>query len=309
MFFSDQQITEIDQTLAKYLEMATPHRETLINDLIETGTWRQAAYGSLIAAPSSVQDDHYRGTIHGWERGTFCLDAHYRGTPRKTTVTLAALPAHTPDVKMNCLVLEIAKHDQENASDFFARIIDNIKAFASRETALCPVYKFEAIEVETEHHEMVKAVICAADPDGPLYIGRDNEILSLDEKAMITATSIGIMDDTNISPRKTGMAYWRFIIMCDRIACLETEPHIREFVELCEFYRAAIDTRTREELEKIESDRDFDYHLPVYDIDATHAPSPQEIDILLQAAGQKIGWGTDPIPPERRAYLKELFGL
>ncbi len=67
-----------------------------------TGGFRQFGYGSLIGDPSSENDKEYGGITKGWEKGAFCKDRHYRGTPDKLGVTMGAL--ETEDGKGGLLV-------------------------------------------------------------------------------------------------------------------------------------------------------------------------------------------------------------
>ena len=249
---------EIDAALDRYLVMSKQDRAALIEDIEQTGTFRVFGYGSLMGDPHADPDEEYEGHLPGWQRGVYCKDRHYRGKPDELGVTMGAEPVEGGDLRG---VVKVEKAEASSA-DFKDRVLRSIHAFALRETSANPIYAYKVVDVETEGHGTVKALICAADPENPLYLGDDPapiiegdkvvdaEGLSVEEKAAMIASCKGV---DGASARNTGLDYWQFILHCTYEAGQEPEPHILEMVQLANAHRALLPEDERLELEAIES--------------------------------------------------------
>lgn len=302
---SDVEREKIDQALTRYLHMDAVDRAALINDIEVTGSFRQVGYGSLIGDPASETDKQYSGVVKGWEKGAFCKDRHYRGTPEKLGVTMGALPTIDGEGELPGVVMEISSDG--DSSNFANRILRNIKEFALRETSLNPIYEYKVVDVDSKRHGRVKAIICAADPKNPLYLGRDGEEngLTIEEKAAIIATSKGV---PGASPRNTGMAYWRDHIKCCELGGFKPDPKIEELVRLAELYRAELEITDPElfaELVVLEephspagASKDVTYATPVYDVPVISSSSRRVVD-LRESAIVKASLEMDPLSSEK----------
>ncbi len=299
---TDDERAKIDAALSKYLHMADDDRVALINDIEVTGSLRQFGYGSLIGDPSSENDKEYGGVAEGWEKGAFCKDRHYRGTPENLGVTMGALETEDGEGGLPGVVQEInaSKNDEGSFAD---RALKNIKDFAFRETSLNPIYEYKVIDVTTKRNGVVKALICAADPKNPLYLGRDGEVLTIEEKAAIIATSKGVIDS---GPRNTGMAYWRDHVHCCKLGGFEPDAKIQKLVELAEKYRAQLeidDPQLFAELTARESQSapkgatdGVTYATAVYDVDVISASdNPKRVIELRNEAIEGANLLTDPL--------------
>ena len=307
---TENERTEIGTALSRYLHMADSDRAALINDIEMTGSFRQFGYGSLIGDPSSENDKEYGGIAEGWEKGAFCKDRHYRGTPDKLSVTMGALETENGEGGLPGVVQEISA-DENGEGCFADRVLKNIKDFALRETSLNPIYEYKVVDITTKRHGAVKALICAADPENPLYLGRDGEVLTIEDKAAIIATSKGVPDS---SPRNTGMAYWRDHVHCCSLGGFEPDPKIQKLVELAEQYRAQLEIDNPAlfaELTILEAKsaptgaaKSVTYATPVYNVDVISASNnPKRVIELRDGAIEDADLLTDPLSAAR---LKEI---
>lgn len=309
---TEEERAMIDGALSRYLHMDEADRSVLINDIELTGGFRQFGYGSLIGDPSSENDKEYGGVAPGWEKGAFCKDRHYRGTPENLGVTMGALPTEDGTGGLPGVIQEInAGSDDGN---FANRVLKNIKDFALRETSLNPIYEYKVIDVETKRHGTVKGLVCAADPENPLYLGRDGETLTIEEKAAIIATSMGV---PGASPRNTGMAYWRDHVKCCELGGFEPDENIQKLVGLAEVYRAQLehdDPKLFAELVAIEAKNapagakeGITYADPVYDVTTVSASEdPRRVLDLRNGAISGADLLTDPLSPADIRHINVL---
>lgn len=310
---TEEERIKIDTTLSRYLHMDKDDRAALINDIEITGSFRQFGYGSLIGDPASENDKEYAGKATGWEKGAFCKDRHYRGTPEKLGVTMGALNTENGKGFLPGVIQEICADKHEDTS-FADRVLKNIKDFALRETSLNPIYEYKVIDVETKRQGTVKALICAADPKNPLYLGRDGEVLTIEEKAAIIATSKGVPD---ASPRNTGMAYWRDHVHCCKLGGFEPDQKIQTLVELAEKYRAQLEIDNPELFAKLTASEekgsptgrteDVTYATPVYKVPVVSASdNPPCVIDLQDRAIKQANLLTDPLSSEQIEKIQML---
>ena len=304
---------QIDHALSRYLHMDEADRVQLIDDIERTGQFRVFGYGSLIGDSASDNDNEYGGSLAGWEKGAFCKDRHYRGTPENLGVTMGALPTEDAKGSLPGVIQQIDATRQ--SGDFSGRILEHIKDFARRETSANPIYEYKVVEVETTKNGAVKALICAADEKNPLYLGRDGEQLTLHEKAAIIATSIGA---PGASPRNTGMAYWRDHIKCCDLGGFEPDESIKELVQLAEVYRAQLEHDDPELFAKLTDNEKqagpagaalgVTYATPVYDVSTISIP--ENAPRVLELRGQAIDDAdlyNDPLTPERVEQIQDFM--
>jgi len=298
----------------QYLDIDPKDCDVLIKDLQTTRSFRHFGYGSLIGDPSSETDAQYGGAVEAWEKGAFCKDRSFRGKWNSLGITMGAIP-NKDAPPLQGVINEI----QMQAGDSFAqRVLENIKDFALRETGLNPIYKYAIVDVDTPKKGTVKALICMADNQNPLYLGADKKQLSLEQKAAVIATSIGDRnkDGSFISnPRHTGMAYWRDHVYCCRLGGYEPDPKIKRLVELAEKYRADLktaDPKRYNRLIYIESKQKTDtmpigvtYATPVYDAAQVRPPmNSRSVRVLAQTARSAAKLHTDPLDKESIAQIK-----
>ncbi|PCK00471.1 MAG: hypothetical protein COA45_01445 [Zetaproteobacteria bacterium] len=308
--------------LQRFLNISDDDCDVIIDDIELTGGFRTFGYGSLITDPASEMDEKYAGKANGWEKGAFCKDRHYRGTPDKLGVAMGALPTEGGDGSLPGIVDEISA-DEHSGRDFTSRICNNIRDFSKREVSLNPIYEHKIIDIETNNRGTVKAMICAVDPESPLYLGRDGEEggLTMEEKAAIIATSIGVQDETNTSPRTTGMAYWRDHVKCCELGGFEPDEKIQRVIELAELYRAELKTSDPELFEQLttieaknappSSAPGVTYATPVYNVTVISASEdPRTLMQLRDDAIVRADLLTDPLNEVQLAHfsamLKEL---
>ncbi len=305
--------SEINAALSRYLHMDCSERAALINDIEMTGSFRQFGYGSLIGDPSSENDKEYGGVAEGWEKGAFCKDRHYRGTPDKLGVTMGALETEDGTGGLPGVVQEISA-GKNNEGSFSDRVLKNIKDFALRETSLNPIYEYKVVDVTTQRHGDVKALICAADSKNPLYLGRDGETLTIEEKASVIATSIGI---PGASPRNTGMAYWRDHVHCCTLGGFKPDEKIQNLVELAEQYRAQLEIDDPElftQLTTLEAqdapagaEEGVTYASAVYDVEVISASNnPIRVIELRSRAIENANLLTDPLSADQLTQIQTL---
>lgn len=311
---TEDERAEIDGALSRYLHMADDDRAALIEDIEMTGGLRQFGYGSLIGDPSSENDIEYGGVAKGWEKGAFCKDRHYRGTPENLGVTMGALPTEDGKGGLPGVIQEINAGDGDGS--FADRVLKNIKDFALRETSLNPIYEYKVVDVETRRNGTVKGLICAADQSNPLYLGRDGEEggLTIEEKAAIIAISKGV---PGASPRNTGMAYWRDHVKCCELGGFEPDPGIQRLVALAEVYREQLEHDNPElfaELVAIEKKNapagakfGVTYADPIYNVETVSASEdPRRVSDLRSGAIEAADLLTDPLTAEQIEHIQTL---
>lgn len=311
---TDDERTSIDNALSRYLHMDEKNRSLLINDIELTGGFRVFGYGSLIGDPASENDTEYGGVAGGWEKGPFCKDRHYRGTPENLGVTMGALPTENGKGGLPGVIQEI--NSGEDSTGFANRVLENIKDFALRETSLNPIYEYKVVDVETRRNGSVKALICAADPSNPLYLGRDGEDggLTIEEKASIIATSRGV---PGASPRNTGMAYWRDHVKCCELGGFEPDPKIQRLVALAEVYREQLrhdDPELFEELIQIEQQNapagakfGVTYADPIYNVETVSASEDtRRVVDLRHGAIKAADLLNDPLTLQQIGHIQTL---
>jgi len=259
--------------------------------------------------------DKYGGAVDGWEKGAFCKDRAFRGKSNDLGVTMGAIEV-SDSAPLKGVVNEI--HEQ-GSDDFVDRVIRNIKDFALRETGLNPIYKYRVVDVNTDKKGTVKALICAADHENPLYLGPDKEQLSLEQKAVIIATSIGDKDADGkfiSNPRHTGMAYWRDHIYCCHLGGFDPDPKIKRLVELAEYYREQLKTADPQAyswLNSIERKQrpanarpGVTYANPVYDGSKVRPPfNPLNVKALRQTAKSAASLRQDPLSRDDVDSIKD----
>ncbi|PCJ02233.1 MAG: hypothetical protein COB14_02595 [Alphaproteobacteria bacterium] len=174
-----------------------------------------------------------------------------------------------------------------------------------RETSLNPIYEYKVIDVDTKRHGTVKGLVCAADPKNPLYLGRDDETLSIEEKAAIIATSKGV---PGASPRNTGMAYWRDHVKCCELGGFEPDENIQKLVGLAEVYRAQLEHDDPELFAELVTNEaqnapagakeGITYADPVYQVATISASEdPRRVVDLRNGAVNSADLLTDPLSP------------
>jgi len=332
--FSDQDRQEIDFALKKYLDMAEEDRVVLIADIERTGTFRVFGYGSLMGDPHANPDEQYEGALPSWKRGVYCQDRHYRGRPDELGVTMGAEPSVDESAQVLGLV-QVQKASGNEDLPFKDRVLNSIHQFALRETSANPIYAYKVVEVETELHGPVKALICAADPENPLYLGDDpapvfgdgGEVigakgLSTEEKAAMIASCKGM---PGASARNTGLDYWQYILHCTYSAGQEPEPHILQMVQLANAYRAGLPEAERADLEAIEAKNpDRENYDPRAFVAADHREiigydvERQDVDRseLSRVHARHALGNEDPMPAGRmrhiesnKAELEQILGI
>ena len=313
--FSNDDRALIKTTLQSYLDIDPADCDALITDIEMTGSFRHFGYGSLIGDPASETDAQYGGAVDGWEKGAFCKDRAFRGKSNDLGVTMGAIEV-SDSAPLKGVVNEI--HEQ-GSDDFVDRVIRNIKDFALRETGLNPIYKYRVVDVNTDKKGTVKALICAADHENPLYLGPDKEQLSLEQKAVIIATSIGDKDADGkfiSNPRHTGMAYWRDHIYCCHLGGFDPDPKIKRLVELAEYYREQLKTADPQAyswLNSIERKQrpanarpGVTYANPVYDGSKVRPPfNPLNVKALRQTAKSAASLRQDPLSRDDVDSIKD----
>jgi hypothetical protein len=226
---------------------------------------------------------------------------------------LGALPSTRPSTQLHGLVQEI-QTDAFDGADGLERFLNVIRAFVRRETSLNPIYRYEAVDVETQGHGTVKALICRADEKSFLFLNRDRSApgttgLTLLEKAAIIASARGV---PNASARTTGLDYWRFVLHCRYRAGIAPEPHIKELVETANGLRALLPRRKRQELEVIEergvrlgSKERLDARALRRNARLVRL-NARDVEGLQESARRKLGL-FEPLPPDRLARTQVLF--
>ncbi len=312
--FSQSERAQIEHALTRYLEMKPEDCAILIQDIEQTGAFRVFGYGSLMGDPTAPPDKEFRGTLQGWERGAFCMDRYYRGTPLDLGVTMGALSSE--NAKIEGLVQLVDIDDAQDTS-FADRILDSIHKFALRETSSNPIYQYKLVDINTDTHGTVKALICAADPDNSLFLGGGQPVmlpdgtiegLSLEEASAMIAASKG---EPGASIRNTGIAYWQFVLDCTYKAGLEPEPHIKALVSKANYFRSLMPENERRELEALdnlgdERQKRENYDLRVFEM--ADESDPERGRWLLQHARnelKRMSGNQDPLHPDKARVIEE----
>ncbi|MGE3623726.1 MAG: gamma-glutamylcyclotransferase [Bdellovibrionales bacterium] len=161
----------IERSLKRYLDMDGANCRRLMRTILETGSICTFGYGSLMRDPHAKPDTVYAGYVEGFERDMVHLDRHYRGTPRRLSLTMGVVPTQNPRQKLHGL-LQVTRFDAGSSSEALARqIMDYIENLAWREVSLNPIYAYKIVDVKNRRGASFPAIMCCP-PDNkhPLYI-------------------------------------------------------------------------------------------------------------------------------------------
>lgn len=202
--FSAEQRNQIKLALQDCLQIANGETKDHFVDEIETsGTLRAFGFGSLLSYSHLQEPDKklkdnllemFPGldneivktapaVLDGYQRDFVCFDIVYRGTPDKPGITLGL--DKSPEGKTNGGILEtrIDGMDPNVAANFIEYYL---KKFAEREMPPnMPIYTFDFINVTAKDGTTTPALVCIADPNGPLYVHNSKNRFAADPAYVI----------------------------------------------------------------------------------------------------------------------------
>lgn len=247
--FSETDRIRLERTLARFPGIDTEEARAIISDIGAKGSIRAFGYGSLVDNPHTEIDRKIRGQLPGWLKGFNCLDTHYRGTKQAPGLTLGLDKSDTPEAVTNGAILENRIQSADEAIDF-------LEKFADREIPPgMDIYTFAMIEVETDRGPMT-GLVCVANPDSDLYVGRH---YSVEQKAELAAERIGDRrydeDGRQINAgrgKRTSFQYAQNAITNDLELGREPLPEMMAIFLKAGQRRAAMDPARRAALEALE---------------------------------------------------------